>query len=65
VERLYGQLKPFYHEIHAFVRHKLSQFYGDDKVDPAGPIPAHLLGSLISRKITDPKEKVFSLEQFF
>jgi len=45
VDRLYEQLKPLYLSLHAYVRWKLREKYGD--VVPAnGPIPAHLLGNM-------------------
>jgi peptidyl-dipeptidase A len=45
LERLWGQVRPLYVALHAYVRNKLREKYGD--VVPAhGPIPAHLLGNL-------------------
>ncbi len=45
VDRLWEQVKPLYVSLHAYVRSKLREKYGD--VVPAnGPIPAHLLGNL-------------------
>ncbi|UYV73783.1 hypothetical protein LAZ67_11000906 [Cordylochernes scorpioides] len=38
-------LRPFYLEMHAYVRMKLVKFYGEEVVKPDGPIPAHLLGT--------------------
>ena len=38
-------LKPLYAQLHAYVRNKLRDFYGDF-IDPEGPIPAHLLGNM-------------------
>ncbi|CAG0925443.1 unnamed protein product, partial [Notodromas monacha] len=43
-----NKLKPFYQELHAYVRHKLRQFYGEEKISAAGPIPAHVLGMYTS-----------------
>ncbi len=44
VDRLWEQVKPLYVSLHAYVRTKLREKYGD--VVPAnGPIPAHLLGN--------------------
>ena len=45
-ERLWGQVKPLYDQLHCYVRDKLSGYYGKDKVSPTGPIPAHLLGNM-------------------
>ena len=45
LDRLWDQVRPLYLELHAYVRMKLRQKYGD--VVPAnGPIPAHLLGNI-------------------
>ncbi len=45
VDRLWDQVRPLYLKLHAYVRMKLHDKYGD--VVPAnGPIPAHLLGNI-------------------
>ena len=45
-ERLWSQVKPLYNELHCYVRDKLADFYGEDKVPRSGRIPAHLLGNM-------------------
>ena len=45
-ERLWQQVKPLYEELHCYVRARLGQVYGEDKVPQNGPIPAHLLGNM-------------------
>jgi peptidyl-dipeptidase A len=45
VDRLWEQVKPLYVSLHAYVRWKLREKYGD-VVPAAGPIPAHLLGNM-------------------
>ena len=45
VDRLWEQLKPLYVSLHAYVRWKLREKYGDI-VPASGPIPAHLLGNM-------------------
>ncbi|KAK4882077.1 hypothetical protein RN001_005396 [Aquatica leii] len=45
IEKLWRQLKPLYLQLHAYVRHKLRQRYGE-VVSEKGPIPAHLLGNM-------------------
>ena len=45
LDRLWEQVRPLYLKLHAYVRMKLHEKYGD--VVPAnGPIPAHLLGNI-------------------
>ncbi len=46
VDRLWEQLKPFYLQLHAFVRARLGAKYGQTLVRPDGLIPAHLLGNM-------------------
>ena len=43
-EKLWLDLKPFYDELHAYVRFKLRKQYPEIKEN--GPIPAHLLGNM-------------------
>jgi peptidyl-dipeptidase A len=45
LDRLWEQLRPLYESLHAYVRTKLRERYGDI-VPESGPIPAHLLGNL-------------------
>jgi len=45
LDRLWEQVKPLYVSLHAYVRWKLREKYGDI-VPPSGPIPAHLLGNV-------------------
>jgi peptidyl-dipeptidase A len=45
LDRLWDQVRPLYLKLHAYVRMKLREQYGD--VVPAnGPLPAHLLGNI-------------------
>nr|XP_053649845.1 angiotensin-converting enzyme-like [Cherax quadricarinatus] len=43
---LWQQLNPLYQQLHAYVRRKLRQKYGEHYVTRRGPIPAHLLGNM-------------------
>jgi peptidyl-dipeptidase A len=45
-ERLWSQVKPLYDELHCYVRGRLQQKYGKDKIPDHAPIPAHLLGNM-------------------
>jgi peptidyl-dipeptidase A len=45
MDRLWEQVRPLYVSLHAFVRMKLREKYGD-VVPEKGPMPAHLLGNL-------------------
>ena len=45
-ERLWNQVKPLYNELHCYVRDRLADLYGEDKVSRTGRIPAHVLGNM-------------------
>src|SRR5438105_58318 len=52
VDRLWTQVRPLYLKLHAYVRMKLRETYGD--IVPAnGPIPAHLLGNIWAQEWTN------------
>ena len=45
LDRLWEQVRPLYLKLHAYVRMKLREKYGD-LVPATGPMPAHLLGNI-------------------
>ena len=45
VDRLWEQVRPLYVSLHAYVRMKLRETYGE-AVPAGGPLPAHLLGNI-------------------
>ena len=52
LDRLWEQVKPLYLSLHAYVRAKLREKYGD-AVPAKGPIPAHLLGDMWAQTWTN------------
>lgn len=46
LDRLWGQVEPFYEALHCHVRAELSDHYGAETVALDEPIPAHLLGNM-------------------
>jgi peptidyl-dipeptidase A len=50
--RLWDQVRPLYVSLHAYVRMKLHERYGDI-VPPSGPIPAYLLGNIWAQDWTN------------
>jgi peptidyl-dipeptidase A len=46
LDRLWEQVRPLYVALHAYVRNKLREKYGDQIVPANGPIPVYLLGNL-------------------
>ena len=45
-DRLWGQVKPLYDELHCYARAGLNAKYGDDIVPTTGPIRADILGNM-------------------
>jgi peptidyl-dipeptidase A len=45
-DRLWAQVKPLYDDLHCYVRGRLQERYGKDRVPDGKPIPAHLLGNM-------------------
>jgi peptidyl-dipeptidase A len=48
-ERLWQELRPLYEQLHCYVRSRLQERYGRERVPDRGPIPAHLLGDMWSQ----------------
>ena len=46
LEKLLEELKPFYAQLHTYVRSKLIDMYGVENFPASGQIPAHLLGKI-------------------
>jgi len=50
--RLWGQVQPFYEQLHCYARGRLAKKYGEDKIPAGKPIPAHLLGNMWAQQWT-------------
>lgn len=46
LDRLWGEVKPLYEQLHCYVRNQLHKKYGDKVSPKEGPIPAHLVGNM-------------------
>uniref|UniRef100_A0A0B7ANC9 Angiotensin-converting enzyme n=1 Tax=Arion vulgaris TaxID=1028688 RepID=A0A0B7ANC9_9EUPU len=46
VRDLFDQVAPLYEQLHAYVRRRLRQVYGESRFPKSGHIPAHILGDL-------------------
>jgi peptidyl-dipeptidase A len=46
LDRLWGQVKPLYDDLHCYVKNKITDQYGKDIMPDDGTIPAHLLGNM-------------------
>ena len=45
-EKLWGEVKPLYDQLHCHARAQLARKYGEQKVPAGKPIPAHLFGNM-------------------
>ena len=45
-DRLWAQVRPFYEQLHCYVRAELRRQYGAARIPEGAPIPAHLLGNM-------------------
>ena len=46
---LFAEMKDFYADLHAYVRRKLFEIYGEDVIDLKGPLPASVLSDMWGR----------------
>ncbi|KAK8381641.1 hypothetical protein O3P69_018624 [Scylla paramamosain] len=53
LSEIFQQLAPLYQQLHAYVRRKLREQYGETHISRKGPIPAHLLGSMWGQRWED------------
>ncbi|CAH0729159.1 unnamed protein product, partial [Brenthis ino] len=51
--KLWEDVKPLYQQLHAYVRKRLRDKYGEGIVSARGPIPAHLLGNMWAQTWTN------------
>lgn len=49
MEDVWEEILPLYELIHAYVRRKLREFYGPDKINRNAPLPDHILGNVYSQ----------------
>ena len=45
VDEVWEGIKPLYEELHAYVRRKLRDHYGPEKISGQAPLPSHILGN--------------------
>ncbi|XP_049797669.1 angiotensin-converting enzyme-like [Schistocerca nitens] len=46
VDYVWSQIQPLYAQLHAYVRRKLRDLYGPDKINRRAPLPSHILGNM-------------------
>lgn len=47
IDEVWEMIRPLYEELHAYVRRKLRDLYGPEKIGTHAPLPAHILGTNI------------------
>lgn len=45
IDEVWEMIRPLYEELHAYVRRKLRDLYGPEKIGTHAPLPAHILGT--------------------
>lgn len=44
LEDVWEEIRPLYEQLHAYVRRKLRDLHGPEKISREAPLPAHILG---------------------
>lgn len=53
VDEVWLQISPLYEQLHAYVRKKLRDLYGPERISRSAPLPAHILGNMWSQSWTN------------
>lgn len=46
IDQVWESISPLYEELHAYVRRKLRDLYGPEKISGHAPLPSHILGNM-------------------
>ncbi|XP_050452522.1 angiotensin-converting enzyme isoform X2 [Cataglyphis hispanica] len=46
IDEVWEMIRPLYEELHAYVRRKLRELYGPEKIGGHAPLPSHILGNI-------------------
>lgn len=44
IDEVWEMIRPLYEELHAYIRRKLRDLYGPEKIGGHSPLPSHILG---------------------
>ncbi|XP_058791244.1 angiotensin-converting enzyme isoform X3 [Phymastichus coffea] len=53
IDDVWEQIKPLYEELHAYVRKRLRDLYGPEKISGQAPLPGHILGNIWGQSWTN------------
>ncbi|KAJ8949035.1 hypothetical protein NQ314_008303, partial [Rhamnusium bicolor] len=48
LEDAWEEVKPLYELLHAYVRRRLREYYGPERISRQAPLPAHILGNILA-----------------
>jgi len=51
IDEAWETIRPLYEELHAYIRRRLRDLYGPEKIGVHTPLPSHILGKNRSRNI--------------
>ncbi|XP_039290345.1 angiotensin-converting enzyme isoform X1 [Nilaparvata lugens] len=53
LEEVWEEIRPLYEQLHSYVRRKLRDLYGPEKLSREAPLPAHILGNMWAQSWTN------------
>lgn len=53
MEAVWNEVLPLYELIHAYVRRRLREYYGPNRISRNAPLPAHVLGNMYGQSWTN------------
>lgn len=53
MENVWNEILPLYELIHAYVRRRLREYYGPNRISRNAPLPAHVLGNMYGQSWTN------------
>ncbi|CAH1991064.1 unnamed protein product [Acanthoscelides obtectus] len=53
LENAWDEVKPFYDQLLTYVRRRLREFYGPERISRQAPLPAHILGNMWAQSWTN------------
>lgn len=63
LDEVWEEVKPLYDALHCHARDMLNQEYGNEIIDPKGPIPVHLLGNMWGQSWSNIFDIVYKTEK--
>ncbi|CAK9824619.1 Angiotensin-converting enzyme [Anthophora retusa] len=53
IDEVWEMIRPLYEELHTYLRNKLRNLYGPEKIGAHAPLPAHILGNIWAQSWTN------------